>query len=75
MCTRTIFTTHTIAEGRDLLFMDPSRNYQFPPNYDYIILNSPRNGDIEILCISRSGNPYITSENETVSTLLGISEK
>ena len=61
--------TYTIAEGRDLLFMDPSRNYQFPPNYNYILLNNNFDAEVmlEVVCISRSGNPFITAEDPTVS--------
>ena len=57
----------TIAEGRDLLFMDPSRNYQFPPNYNYILLNNFDAYLLLVVCISRSGNPFITADDPTVS--------
>ena len=68
------YFTCTIAEGRDLLFMEASRNYQFPPNYNYIILNNF--GDRffgGVFCISRSGNPYITAEGQAVSEYISES--
>ena len=63
----TYIHTHTIAEGRDLLFMDPLREYQFPPNYNYILLNNFATEILEVVCISRSGNPFITAEDPAVS--------